>query len=345
MYTHCPTCAAALGSNEILESFPVGRRLAFDPQKGRLWVLCGRCRSWNLTPVEERWEPVEEAERAFRSAEAGASTEHLTLARHREGTELIRVGRAPVRELAGWRYGRRLLGRWRRHRREAWIATGLGVSMSSIPFVGSAALPILLGWGAVDSLARARKRRRPAVRVHEGPERERIIRVGDLRHARLLPEGEQGWGLELERGAGDPLRLEGPEALTALRVAFPTMNEKGGKPAEVDRAVDRVLELGAPDRVLAKAAADLHRGRDWTPALQGILPGATRLKNLNSTLRLSLEIAANEEAERRALEGELKALEREWERAEEIAAIADDLLFPRALRERLQSMKRAAGRE
>ena len=44
--------------------------------------------------------------------------------------------------------------------------------------------------------------------------------------------------------------------------------------------------------------------------------------------RLALEMALHEEQERRALEGELWRLERAWEEAEEIAAIADGLLLP-----------------
>jgi hypothetical protein len=40
------------------------------------------------------------------------------------------------------------------------------------------------------------------------------------------------------------------------------------------------------------------------------------------------------------LEGEVALLKREWREAEELAAIADDLLFPRHLRERLRSLKR-----
>ena len=42
--------------------------------------------------------------------------------------------------------------------------------------------------------------------------------------------------------------------------------------------------------------------------------------------RLALEMAANEDAERRALRGELEQLEEAWREAEEIAAIADHLL-------------------
>jgi len=40
---------------------------------------------------------------------------------------------------------------------------------------------------------------------------------------------------------------------------------------------------------------------------------------------LALEMAAHEETERRALEGELEHLEMAWREAEEIAAIADRL--------------------
>ena len=43
---------------------------------------------------------------------------------------------------------------------------------------------------------------------------------------------------------------------------------------------------------------------------------------------LALEMLLHEEAERRALAGELEALKEQWRRAEEIAGIADTLLEP-----------------
>ena len=46
-------CKKPLGSNEVVESFPVGRRLAFDAARGRLWVVCSHCERWNLSPLEE----------------------------------------------------------------------------------------------------------------------------------------------------------------------------------------------------------------------------------------------------------------------------------------------------
>jgi hypothetical protein len=45
-------------------------------------------------------------------------------------------------------------------------------------------------------------------------------------------------------------------------------------------------------------------------------------------VQLALEMAAHEEQERLALDGELAELERAWKDAEVIAAIADDLLLP-----------------
>ena len=51
------------GHNEALDSFPVGKRLAFDAAEGHLWVVCSRCERWNLSRLEERWEATEAAEK------------------------------------------------------------------------------------------------------------------------------------------------------------------------------------------------------------------------------------------------------------------------------------------
>ena len=59
MYSTCIFCHSHLGANASVEHFPVGRRLAFDVSRGRLWVVCRKCERWNLTPLEERWEAVE----------------------------------------------------------------------------------------------------------------------------------------------------------------------------------------------------------------------------------------------------------------------------------------------
>ena len=46
---------------------------------------------------------------------------------------------------------------------------------------------------------------------------------------------------------------------------------------------------------------------------------------MTPALRLALEMAVHEDDERRAMAGELDALEQRWRKAEEIARIADSL--------------------
>src|SRR6185312_14607621 len=83
--------------------------------KGRLWVICRRCERWNLTPLDERWEAVEEAERLYRDTRRRVTSEEIGLARLTDGTELVRIG-APLRpEFAGWRYGDQFGRRRNRH--------------------------------------------------------------------------------------------------------------------------------------------------------------------------------------------------------------------------------------
>src|ERR1051325_9639560 len=101
MYTTCLFCHTDLNANHFLPTFPVGRRLAFDPKKGRLWVICTRCGRWNLTPLEERWEAIDEAERSFRGTRLRMSTDNIGLAQFRGGEALLP-------EVASWRYGTRL---------------------------------------------------------------------------------------------------------------------------------------------------------------------------------------------------------------------------------------------
>src|SRR5580658_5399995 len=115
MYSTCIYCHEDLGSNEVVEHFPVGRRLAFDAARGRLWVVCRKCERWNLTPIEERWEAIEECERLFRDTKLRVSTDNIGLGRAREGLELVRIGDPQRPEMAAWRYGDQFGRRRRRY--------------------------------------------------------------------------------------------------------------------------------------------------------------------------------------------------------------------------------------
>ena len=107
MYSTCLFCNSSLGANDRIAAFPIGQRLAFDPARGRLWVICTRCGRWNLSPLEERWEAIDECERLFRGTRLRYSTDNIGLARIGERLELVRIGPALLPEIASWRYGAR----------------------------------------------------------------------------------------------------------------------------------------------------------------------------------------------------------------------------------------------
>ena len=134
MYQTCMFCKKPLGANEVVETFPVGRRLAFDAAKGRLWVVCRTCQRWNLTPLEERWEAVETCEKLFRGTRIRTSSENIGLARHPEGLELVRIGKPLRPEFAAWRYGDQF---GRRRRRTIRVPTGMSAGSVAWALMGT----------------------------------------------------------------------------------------------------------------------------------------------------------------------------------------------------------------
>jgi hypothetical protein len=337
MYRNCIYCSAALGANEALEAFPVGRRVAFDAARGRLWAVCSRCGRWNLAPIEERWEAVEEAERAFRDARLRTQSENIGLAKLRDGTRLIRVGSALQGELAVWRYGDQLVKRRRQYLIVAGAAAAGGVVIAG-------GLAWALASGGVFSLAanastlvRHLQRRRvfDYVAAEHSPTAAPLpLRRWHLNMARLVPA--EGGALALEvpnarykdpplRGLGrhkpDPTPLVLPDAAArrVLERGTVHLNAQGADRRRVDDALTLLGEAGSAERYLERLAADRR-------ALGGERrPGSGGPPTLDATPRLALEMALHEEQERRALAGELAALEAAWREAEEIAAIADRL--------------------
>ena len=141
MYTTCMFCNKPLGSNQVVETFPVGRRLAFDADRGRLWVVCRKCERWNLSPLEERWEAVEDCERIFRGTRIRMSSENVGLAKHPEGLELVRIG-APLRpEFAAWRYG----DQFGRRRQRAFLYGAAGVAVLGTLVISGLAAGVISG--------------------------------------------------------------------------------------------------------------------------------------------------------------------------------------------------------
>ncbi|HEY9227347.1 MAG TPA: hypothetical protein VIP11_11910, partial [Gemmatimonadaceae bacterium] len=141
MYASCLFCTKPLGNNESLETFPVGKRLAFDAAKGRLWVVCPHCERWNLTPLEERWEAIEQAEKLYRDTRRRVATDNIGLAKLAAGTTLIRIGEPLRPEFAAWRYGDQF---GRRRRRQMLIAGG-GVAALGAIVVGGVSAGVGIG--------------------------------------------------------------------------------------------------------------------------------------------------------------------------------------------------------
>ena len=343
MYSTCLFCHSDLGENSELEMFPVGRRLAFDAAKGRLWVVCRRCERWNLTPVEERWEAIEECERRFRGTTLRVSTDNIGLARLTSGLELVRVGPALRPELAAWRYG----DQFGRRRRKHLLFTGAGVAVGGAFLIAGPVTGIIAGgsWGlfnlantAYSMYEERRVRARLKIPGHEVPV---VLRRKHLARARLIPGvgPDEPWLLRVAyarvstpeliarpspmhrpkpRDESVETELKGSDALQAAGLILPQINDRGAPRGAVARAVKELEAHADPTRVFSDAARRFDRSDERGQSLE----------TLPVEMRLALEMASHEDTERRALEGELALLEAAWRQAEEIASIADDLLTP-----------------
>ncbi|MEX2283099.1 MAG: hypothetical protein WEE89_11500 [Gemmatimonadota bacterium] len=333
MYTHCIFCKAELGSNEAIEKFPVGRRLAFDAEHGRLWVVCRSCERWNLTPLEERWEAIEDCERFYRDTRTRVSTENIGLARLAEGLDLVRVGRPQLPEFAAWRYGEQLV----RRRRQYWfVAGGTGlviVVLAGIPLIAGVGVGFV---GQVPNIINAIRSRRVVARVTTGPGEEQTVTLGQARKVGLFSVNDR-WYLEVKHKAGDT-SLEGDAALRAASLLLPHINAKGANPEQVQAAVRELQRSSDMDQLFRGSAqrfqplfdaraAELHTARTGNRTR----PVPLYLNKAPVEIRLALEMATHEAQERRALEGELAELETMWREAEEIASISDNLLLPASI--------------
>ena len=323
MYKTCLHCKKPLGGNEVVEHFPVGRRLAFDAAKGRLWVVCRKCRRWNLTPLEERWEAIEECERLYRGTRIRTSTENIGIARLREGLELVRIGKPLRPEFAAWRYGDQLGERMRRQIAGAVVGVPTGVALYQVlsPLLGLTVVPVF-----VACVFWHQRRQAAKVRVSGAPKGAAAIpdniarfRIDELSTLRILPDNrEPGFLVEI-RQEDRTAWFAGEDARRVAGAIVPLLNQWGATRGTVRAAVGEIESHGHPGRFLAEVASQESTDRRARRGFVRYMPKPTRL---------ALEMALHEEQERRALEGELWALEQAWKEAEEIAAISDNLLLP-----------------
>ncbi len=359
MFTTCFFCSADLGTNDVLEPMPVGRRVAFNQQTGRLWVVCRACERWSLSPLEERWEAIEACERLYRDARKRVATDNVGLARVGDGLDLIRIGEPLRPEFAAWRYG----DQFGRRRKRQLAITGSVVGAASLVIVGGA-------WAgaSVASFAGVYANGGLWDRLINGSPDKKVATIrranGELldvrrRHARmsaLLDPAVSGEPLafRLEHAGGTAI-LSGSEASRAAQQLLPTVNRFGGSKTKVRDAVAWLESSGGPEAALhqlarERGAAELRlTGKKLKKPLDPMKLEVSKqrgaLHTLDITHRLAFEMALHEESERRAMQGELAALEAAWRDAEEIARISDALLEPEAVRTRLSELKRDVPRD
>jgi hypothetical protein len=327
MYSACLYCQGYLGRNELLPRFPVGKRLAFDSAKGRLWVICGSCARWNLSPLEERWESIDECERQFRRTRIRVSTPNIGLVELPEGTTLIRIGKPLFPEFAAWRYGRRFT----RRRMKTGLAAGtvvsgaLGATLGAVA-AGFGGAAFIAAYAAALWIVDEGPKRRPVTSLRLA-DRLLHLKQDDAEATRVFADGEPGaYGLALHHTEGVEL-IRGPEVRRVLGKVVPTLSPFGGAHDEIRSAIELVDNAGSAEECVTRTLARATRYGGWFAQF----PVETRL---------ALEMSLQEDTERRALDGELTALEKAWREAEQIAAIADSLLMPGDVLERIAGLRK-----
>ena len=343
MYRTCLFCHVDLGSNEAIEHLHIGRRLAFDAAKGRLWVVCRGCERWNLTPFEDRWEAIEECERLFRGTKLRLSTDQIGLARLHEGLELVRIGEPLRPEFAAWRYGDQFGRRRVRHS----LLIGAGV----VGIAGLVLAPKLIGlslgggglYNVINPMLHMIKAKRTVARIPVGEDQLPVTQL-QIEHTWVSAQRDQQWQLHIpERKTrwsgwtnklkgGELVRLEGAEAHQALQRILPRVNRQGASKEQVKQAVRVLEDSPRTDDLAARLTATPD---SFWKKKQGLLQA------LPVELRLALEMGTHEDAERRWLAGELLELEEAWRAAEELAAIADTLGLPEEVETRLSKLQAA----
>jgi hypothetical protein len=318
-------------------------------------VVCRKCERWNLTPVEERWEAIEECERSFRETKLRVSTDQIGMSRLSDGLELVRIGKPLRPEFAAWRYGDQF---GRRRLRNMLKGGAASITAASVMWLGPAVGLSVGGGGyylyqALNAGYGMYKRTRVVARVRDNAGNLLLVRTHEANQTLMLPPGADGsWGLRVKHRPAEysitpwwkytkdkaETDVRGEDAMRVAAQLLPRVNQKGASKKQLKDAVALAAEYSDPQAVFDRAsrmASETWEERGKRTSLSAIKP----------ELRLALEMASHEESERRAMEGELNILEDAWREAEEIAAISDDMFLPSEVSQNLNDLKARAERE
>jgi len=335
VYTRCLVCATPFEPNDQLEHLPKAQRVAFDPGRGRLWAICSTCKRWSLTPIEDRWEALEELEKLTTDkARLLSKTDNIALLKAGP-LEIVRVGKADLTEEAWWRYGRELASRRKNYKKLSLAGTAAAgaVVLGGWATGGMTLLGMWFIMGhAPDSIADAARWLRFGGSAWRGARECQgcgytftTVPYGDRGSLGIFPADGSG-RIELVRRCpvcgkykDGGLHLQGREADRTLRRVLAYHHFAGASERRVVSAAKLIQEAGSPE--------DLTRI---------VLKDGRRIGDLQRTGAIALEIAANESAEQKLLKLELAQLEAHWKEEEELAAIVDGELTPLPLVESLR---------
>jgi len=263
-------------------------------------------------------------ERMAAAGRLAATTDQVALVRAGP-YDVVRVGKPPRIEMAGWRYGERLKAR-ERERLKVVVPVALAAVGATIALNVAAGGSIGgLLWqvpGLSDQIytgivGRRKVNIEPPVCGNCGA--IMVLRAKHVQHARLSRTTHQDLALLLRcpRCKQVGAMLEGSDAELALRHGLTYVNLKKGKRIrrKAEEAAGYVERHGGPEALLVNAARN-----------------EIAVSTLRGAEGLAMEMAVDERAE-------VRDLEREWRRAEEIAEIADNLLVPPSVEEQLKQLK------
>lgn len=120
------------------------------------------------------------------------------------------------------------------------------------------------------------------------------VRGGLAQHA-AIQVVDSGWRLFVKTDKGEA-SLEGTEAIKALSLLLPAINQNGASQKQLEEALAMIDRAGGSNAYL----------RSGLPAVVGT--GLQLVDRLPVVVRTAIEIASAEEVERRALLGELAAV-------------------------------------
>lgn len=159
----CLFCQAPFKPNRVLASIPEARRIAFDPDNGRVWRICDQCHEWNLLGPEAASDALPELRARFQAGDQGTVADDFVVAEVHDTLvlwQLGNVGSVSQEALFTKRRARELL---RQHRNQVlvfgalvlWLVYRFVEQRWSLPVISG----ILIGVGAIELMQQAADRR------------------------------------------------------------------------------------------------------------------------------------------------------------------------------------------